>query len=211
LALPRRPSPRPRVPAGSVGIAGAFTGIYPFASPGGWNLVARAGVTLLDPARDPPLLFAEGDHVRFVPSAGLDPPPPPEAPAVPASGPGLLILPAPACATVQDGGRPGQLGRGIPPSGPLAPEVFHLANAAAGNAPGAAAVEVPLGALEVEARGGAVVISVDGEPAVRLAEGERLRVPGAGRAGRDPAVAGGVGVPAGPGGRAARVRAETRG
>jgi KipI family sensor histidine kinase inhibitor len=211
LSLPRRPSPRPRVPAGSVGIAGSFTGIYPFASPGGWNLVARAGAALLDPARDPPLLFAPGDLVRFVPSTTVEPSSPVEAPAGPVSGAGLVVLAAPACATVQDRGRPGQLGRGIPPSGPLDPEVFERGNAAVGNPPGAAAVEVPLGALEVEARGGAVVVSVDGEPPVRLAEGERLRVAETDRAVRYLAVRGGVDVPVVLGSRATLIVARLGG
>lgn len=69
LVLPRRPAPRARVPAGSVAIAGAQTGIYPFASPGGWHLIGRAtGVVPFDPARDPPGLFAPGDRLRFEPT-----------------------------------------------------------------------------------------------------------------------------------------------
>lgn len=67
LVLPRRAEPRTRVSAGSVGIAGAQTGIYPLATPGGWHLLGRTSVTLFDPAVDPPALFAPGDHVRFVP------------------------------------------------------------------------------------------------------------------------------------------------
>lgn len=66
LVLPRRSSPRPRIPKGSVAIAGRQTGIYPFSSPGGWNLIGRAkGVEPFDPSREPPLLFAPGDRVRF--------------------------------------------------------------------------------------------------------------------------------------------------
>jgi KipI family sensor histidine kinase inhibitor len=69
LVLGRRSAPRPRVPAGSVGIAGPYTGIYPRSSPGGWHLLGRAlGFTAFDPERDPPALFQPGDHVRFVPS-----------------------------------------------------------------------------------------------------------------------------------------------
>lgn len=66
LVLPRRPSPRPRVPKGSIGLAGTHTGIYPLPCPGGWNLVARAlDVEPFDPRREPPLAFAAGDRVRF--------------------------------------------------------------------------------------------------------------------------------------------------
>jgi KipI family sensor histidine kinase inhibitor len=68
LATPRRDTPRVRVPAGSVGIGGAQTGIYPAASPGGWNLIGRTAVTLFDPHADAPALLAPGDRVRFVPA-----------------------------------------------------------------------------------------------------------------------------------------------
>jgi KipI family sensor histidine kinase inhibitor len=70
LVVGRRETPRPRVPAGSVAIAGAYTGVYPAASPGGWHLLGRAiGVSLFDPRRSPPALLAPGDLVRFVPHA----------------------------------------------------------------------------------------------------------------------------------------------
>ena len=63
-SLPRRASPRPRVPAGSVALAGGFTGIYPFATPGGWMLLGRAiDHRPLDPRGEP--LLALGDRVRF--------------------------------------------------------------------------------------------------------------------------------------------------
>lgn len=65
LAVPRLPTPRPRVPAGSVGLAGPYTGIYPTASPGGWLLIGRTDLPLLDLERDPPTLLAPGTRVRF--------------------------------------------------------------------------------------------------------------------------------------------------
>jgi KipI family sensor histidine kinase inhibitor len=65
LEVPRRDTPRTSIPAGSVGLAGNQTGIYPTASPGGWQLIGRTSVTLFDPARDPPALLAPGDHLRF--------------------------------------------------------------------------------------------------------------------------------------------------
>jgi KipI family sensor histidine kinase inhibitor len=67
LELPRRATPRVRVPAGSVAIAGRQTGIYPADTPGGWHLIGRTGATLWDPRREPPALLAPGDRVRFVP------------------------------------------------------------------------------------------------------------------------------------------------
>lgn len=66
LVVPRRPSPRPRIPKGSIAIAGTQTGIYPLASPGGWNLIGRAlDLEPFDPHREPPILFSPGDRVRF--------------------------------------------------------------------------------------------------------------------------------------------------
>jgi KipI family sensor histidine kinase inhibitor len=66
LVLPRRDRPRRTVPAGSVAIAGAQTGIYPLATPGGWHLIGRTDVVLFDPAREAPSLLHAGDRVRFV-------------------------------------------------------------------------------------------------------------------------------------------------
>ncbi len=72
LGLPRRSTPRTRVPAGSVGIAMGQTGIYPSATPGGWNLLGRAEHRdLFDLSRDPPSYFLPGDRVRFVPVDSL--------------------------------------------------------------------------------------------------------------------------------------------
>ncbi len=66
LALPRLGTPRTRVPAGSVAIGGAQTGIYPRESPGGWRLLGRTPLRLFDPQRASPSLLAPGDRVRFV-------------------------------------------------------------------------------------------------------------------------------------------------
>jgi inhibitor of KinA len=65
IAMPRRPSPRPRVPAGSVAIGGAQTGIYPIDSPGGWHIIGRTPLRLFSPERMPPALLFAGDAVRF--------------------------------------------------------------------------------------------------------------------------------------------------
>jgi len=66
LALPRRVAPRPRVPAGSVAIAGLQTAVYPLETPGGWHLIGRTLATMFDPATDPPARLAVGDAVQFV-------------------------------------------------------------------------------------------------------------------------------------------------
>ena len=68
LELSRRDAPRLEVPAGSVAVAAAYCGIYPRASPGGWNLLGRTDVTLFDPGRERPALLAPGDRVRFEPA-----------------------------------------------------------------------------------------------------------------------------------------------
>ena len=65
LEVPRRDTPRTSIPAGSVGLAGGQTGIYPTASPGGWQLIGRTEVTLFDPERDPPTLLEPGSRLRF--------------------------------------------------------------------------------------------------------------------------------------------------
>jgi inhibitor of KinA len=66
LATPRRSSPRTKVPAGSVAIGGSQTGIYPLASPGGWNIIGRTPLRLFDPERDPAAMLRTGDRVHFL-------------------------------------------------------------------------------------------------------------------------------------------------
>jgi KipI family sensor histidine kinase inhibitor len=65
LATPRLENPRTLIPAGSVGIAGKQTGIYPIDSPGGWQLIGRTPLAVFDPLRTPPTLVEAGDWVRF--------------------------------------------------------------------------------------------------------------------------------------------------
>ncbi|MFV0460277.1 MAG: 5-oxoprolinase subunit B family protein [Actinomycetales bacterium] len=65
LRVPRRASPRTRVPAGSVGLAGEYSGVYPTSSPGGWQLIGRTDAVLWDAQRDPPALLTPGRWVSF--------------------------------------------------------------------------------------------------------------------------------------------------
>jgi len=65
IAMPRRETPRVRVPLGSVGIAGVQTGVYPAETPGGWRLIGRTPVKPFDPRRAEPFLMQAGDHVQF--------------------------------------------------------------------------------------------------------------------------------------------------
>ena len=66
LSVPRRATPRTRMPMGAVAIANAQTAVYPYETPGGWNIIGRTPLRVFDPARDPASLFAPGDRVRFV-------------------------------------------------------------------------------------------------------------------------------------------------
>jgi KipI family sensor histidine kinase inhibitor len=68
LVLPRRSAPRPRVPKGTVAIAGSQTGVYPVVTPGGWHLIGTTPLVMFDPARDPAALLKVGDRVRFEPA-----------------------------------------------------------------------------------------------------------------------------------------------
>lgn len=66
LSVPRRPTPRTAMPAGSVAIANAQTAVYPYETPGGWSIIGRTPLRVFDPAREPASLFAPGDRVRFI-------------------------------------------------------------------------------------------------------------------------------------------------
>lgn len=65
VQVPRRSSPRKKVPPGSVALAGEFSGVYPRESPGGWQLIGRSSLAMFDPARDPAALLRPGTRVRF--------------------------------------------------------------------------------------------------------------------------------------------------
>lgn len=183
LVLPRRAHPRPRVPAGSVAIAAEYTGIYPLASPGGWSLLGRAvGPRVFDVHG---AAFALGDRVRFEraePSeldSASSPAPSPPAPAP--RGPHLEIVKAQGPAIVVDGGRFGHMHEGVPHGGAMVPASLARANAACGNAPGAAALEI-FGVLEVVARGGSITVADDARGPRSLRDGESFSVATEGRA-----------------------------
>jgi len=142
LEVPRRDDPRDAVPPGSVAVARRLSVVYPVAGPGGWNLIGRTDTVLFDPHAATPSLLAPGDTVRFIASSarvhassGTNARQHTGAPALHVIAPGLLT-------TVQDGGRPGCQRLGVPTGGALDTELLRLANLLAGNAPGAAALEV---------------------------------------------------------------------
>ncbi|PYR66061.1 MAG: urea carboxylase [Acidobacteria bacterium] len=148
IAAPRKATPRTRIPAGSVGIAGSQTGIYPRQSPGGWQLIGRTSVQVFDPNREPASLFAAGDRVRFISEPRTPEPSNPRTPE-PANPrtPGIrsvTVLKAGLLTTIQDEGRWGHQDRGVPVAGPMDRYAHRVANALAGNSPGAAALEATL-------------------------------------------------------------------
>ncbi len=155
LAVPRLDSPRTRVPAGSVAVAGSFTGIYPGPSPGGWNLIGRTAAPLWDIARPEPALLGPGDRVRFLPVSEWKEKPRPQAAAARTDPePVLAVEAAGLVTTIQDLGRPGHAHLGVSPSGPMDPLAFRLANLAAGNGSGAAGLEFTFPAPRLRALAG---------------------------------------------------------
>jgi KipI family sensor histidine kinase inhibitor len=141
LECARHGTPRVRVPAGSVGLAGRQTGIYPVVSPGGWQLIGRASLRLFDPFRGEPALIAPGDRVRFAPVAELGEPAP-ESPASYAPARPVAVVREPGLLTsIQDAGRRGHRRIGVSGAGPLDAPAHAAANRAVGNSPGAPALE----------------------------------------------------------------------
>jgi KipI family sensor histidine kinase inhibitor len=141
LETPRRKTPRVRVPAGSVGIAGRQTGVYPWASPGGWSLLGRTSLRLFDPWADPPSFIQPGDRVVFEPVDALPLAATPPETGTHAADLSLEVLDGGLLTTVQDEGRPGYRRLGVSAAGALDAPALRRANAAVGNAPGAAALE----------------------------------------------------------------------
>jgi KipI family sensor histidine kinase inhibitor len=165
LAAPRRTSPRPRVPAGSVAIGGAYTAIYPEETPGGWTLIGRSPVRLFDAAASSPALLRPGDRVSFEPigeaqlralraeartAAGAN--------ETPADGDAIFeILTGGLFTTVQGAARFGLGASGVPAGGAMDPVALTRGNALVGNPAGAAALEMTLSGPELLFRRDALV------------------------------------------------------
>lgn len=166
-AVPRLDSPRVRVPAGSVAIAGGLAAVYPAESPGGWRLIGRTGAALWEPNRDPPALLTPAARVRFRAVDSLSPREPKPAARQPdplAWTRRVQVLQPGPLATVQDLGRAGLAHLGVPASGAADTASLRLANYLVGNEPGDACVEVTLGRLALRFESDAVV-AVTGAPA----------------------------------------------
>ncbi|AVS76490.1 allophanate hydrolase, partial [Paracidovorax cattleyae] len=162
LDVPRRATPRTRIPAGAVALAGTFSGVYPQASPGGWQIIGTTPVAMWDIERDPPALLQPGARVRFVDMATLPaaaqealeavrpavPSAPVSASATPHAGgqpPALRVLSAGLQTLFQDLGRHGHAGQGVSASGAMDRAACRAANRLVGNPSDAACLETVQG------------------------------------------------------------------
>ncbi|KAE8168150.1 allophanate hydrolase subunit 2-domain-containing protein [Aspergillus tamarii] len=181
LFVPRHQTPRTRIPAGSVALAGPFSGIYPQSTPGGWQLIGSTSIKMWDINRNPSALLQPGYRVRFVEvddveaaeagitlSMGED--------GTADSGPNhtkegklalsetvgntiphFKVLTAPIPALFQDLGRPGQANQGVSASGVLDRSAFRAANRTVGNPAGTGCLELTLGGFSFESTSQAVI------------------------------------------------------
>lgn len=178
LDVPRRSTPRTSVPAGSVGLAGDFSGIYPRSSPGGWQLIGHTNAPLWDVAQDPPALLEPGMQVQFeavrelITVAGAAPaeqrPGEPahdeQAPVLGVRSPGMLTL-------FQDAGRTGLTHWGVSPSGPVDRAAAAEANRLVGNQPQATVLENLAGGLAVTAYRDVVLALTGAQVPARISGG----------------------------------------
>ncbi|MDM9648325.1 urea amidolyase family protein [Rhizobium sp. S163] len=153
--VPRRKSPRVKIPAGSVAIAGKFGGIYPSDSPGGWQLLGKTPLAMWDTTRERAALLAPGDRVRFrdidkgavIPVSLRKPP----VNKVLVQKAGLRVTRADRPALFQDLGRPGLASQGVSESGALDRTSMIEANRCLGNPRDAALIEVLFGGFAIKA------------------------------------------------------------
>jgi KipI family sensor histidine kinase inhibitor len=152
LATPRRRSPRTHVPAGSVGIGGSQTGVYPCATPGGWNIIGRSPTVFFDVSQPHPALLRAGDTVRFAEITAAEfaaacarrTVTTTAHPTTSAATPGILVEEPGLWTTIQDLGRAGQRAAGVPQSGGVDTASLRLANLLVGNPETAAGLEFTL-------------------------------------------------------------------
>ncbi|QRI61696.1 5-oxoprolinase/urea amidolyase family protein (plasmid) [Shinella sp. PSBB067] len=163
LHVPRRKSPRTRIPAGSVALAGAFSGVYPQASPGGWQIIGTTPVRMWDIDRDPGALFQPGYRVRFFDmeqpgrTVSIPQATPRKERDVAPQAPQFKVLAAPMPAVFQDLGRFGQTGQGVSASGALDRAAFNAANRIVGNPANTPVLELTLGGFSLACNARAVI------------------------------------------------------
>jgi KipI family sensor histidine kinase inhibitor len=178
LAPPRRRTPRTRIPAGAVALAGPFSGVYPQSSPGGWQIIGATQLAMWDAARDPPALLQPGFKVRFVaagatPAAPAPPPPPAAAPPpAPLEAPCFEVAASPVPALFQDHGRPGLTGQGVSASGALDRGGFDAANRLVGNRANTPCLELAAGGFTFKSHARATVALAGAPCAVTVIDAE---------------------------------------
>ncbi len=182
LNVPRRKVPRTRIPAGAVGLAGNFSGVYPQASPGGWQILGITDAPMWDLSRETPALLQPGDAVRFVdvtgqPRTEVEAAAAPAQPAVSKSGCAFEIRAAGLQALLQDGGRHGQAKQGVSASGAMDRRSLQAANRLVGNASDTACIEVAYGGFQLACRGDAVVAVTGAEGPVTLTRADGAQWP----------------------------------
>lgn len=207
--VPRRSSPRTRIPPGAVALAGRFSGIYPRASPGGWQLIGQTDVPMWDLQRTPPALLQPGQRVQFVdmatsagrelhaywqqhihPRVAVAMPGMSTSDATSAKMPKSGALDADTAITlevvqtglqalVQDLGRPGQAGQGVSISGALDRSAFIAANQLVGNRHNAPALELLHGGFSLRAHGHAVVAVTGADGSLTLCDHSGACMPAA--------------------------------
>jgi KipI family sensor histidine kinase inhibitor len=216
--VPRRSSPRPSVPAGSVALAGGYAAVYPQRTPGGWQVIGETPLSLFDPMTAPYARLSAGDRVAFVEvdalfrsarPAAVDHSRPPWRWGG-ADGAAFTVEHAGTFSTVQDGGRVGLGHLGVPAAGPADPTSARLANALVGNAATAPCLEIAGAGPVLSFKSARFFAVVGGQPQIWLdgievfpgrvvpaAVGQRLAISAPRRGLRSYlAVAGGLGVPA---------------
>lgn len=168
IATARKSTPRSLVEAGSVGIAGKQTGIYPLPSPGGWQIIGRTPYCLFDLKKNDPFLFKTGDTVQFYSISkeeyhkiknAQDPTAVTEQEKDLADA---VMLKSGVFSTIQDSGRFGFRAYGVPISGAMDELAYFISNALVGNTKNAAAIECTMGGLIIQFKKNAVV-AITGE------------------------------------------------
>lgn len=190
LDVPRRKTPRTRIAPGSVGLAGTFSGVYPQASPGGWQIIGATPVSMWDLERVAPALLQPGYRVQFVDIATLSA----EALAalmaacagervvrgdLAAAAPAAFRVESPGMQTLfQDAGRLGQAGQGVGTSGAMDRSALRAANRVVGNGADVACLEVAYGGLTLQALQAAVVAVTGADALIEVLteQGQRIAV-----------------------------------
>lgn len=169
LDVPRRATPRTRVPAGSVALAGTFAAVYPDETPGGWQLLGTTELKMWDLARDPPALLQPGMRVRFVDvttdsiaararSTGATGQKGSQTPhSTPHAGPALTVRATGLQTLVQDAGRARQAAQGVSAAGALDQGALRRANRLVGNASTLPVLEALAGGLQLSSQGSTVL------------------------------------------------------